>query len=118
MMNHKEMAISVADILNARMAHDIVLFDISEMTIIADCFVICSGRTALQVRALYDDLVQKMAQQGISAVRREGVQDAKWVVVDFGSVVVHIFAQQEREFYSLERLWGNGTNQIPYTSEQ
>lgn len=100
----------VVNILLDKKAVDIAVVDISTMTVIADAFVVCSGRTPLQVRALADELDEKLASAGTKPMRREGFEAARWIVLDLGSVLVHVFHREEREFYNLERLWNNGSN--------
>jgi ribosome-associated protein len=105
----------IVNILLEKKAQDVAVVDISDMTVIADAFVVCSGRTPIQVRALADELEEKLAaDKGEGVLRREGLEAARWIVLDLGSVLVHIFHREEREFYNLERLWNNGKNIIRY----
>lgn len=101
-------------ILLEKKAQDIAVVDIASMTVIADAFVVCSGRTPIQVRALAEELDEKLAAAGIQTLRREGLETARWVVLDLGSVLVHVFHREEREFYNLERLWNSGSNITRY----
>ncbi len=105
----------VVGILLEKKAQDIAVVDISALTVIADAFVVCSGRTPIQVRALADELEEKLRASGLAPLRREGLQAARWVVLDLGHVLVHVFHREEREFYNLERLWNNGDNITHYT---
>lgn len=104
----------VVNILLDKKALDICRVDISQMTIIAEAFVVCSGRTPLQARALADELDEKLAEGGVKPLRREGFENARWIVLDLGSVLVHVFNREEREFYNLERLWNSGSNIVRY----
>ena len=104
----------VVNILLEKKAQDVDMVDISAMTVIADAFVVCSGRTPIQVRALADELQEKLAVAGEPVLRREGLEAARWIVLDLGNVLVHIFHREEREFYDLERLWNNGRNITRY----
>lgn len=104
----------VVSILLEKKAQDIAVVDIASMTVIADAFVVCSGRTPIQVRALADELGEKLRDAGIKPLRQEGMETARWVVLDLGSVLVHVFHREEREFYNLERLWNNGGNITRY----
>ena len=104
----KEIAIDIANILNDKKAVDVIVLDISHLTVITDYFIIASGRSELQVRALYDEVEEKMEEKGLAPSRKEGYQEGRWVVLDYGDVVVHIFHQEERDFYGLERLWADG----------
>lgn len=105
--NSKELALQIAKILDAKKAIDVVVLDISHLTIIADYFVIASGNTEIQVRALCDELLKSMSEQGIEARGQEGYRHGRWVVLDYGDVIVHIFHREDRAFYNLERLWAD-----------
>ncbi|NLG37862.1 MAG: ribosome silencing factor, partial [Clostridiales bacterium] len=94
----------VAERLLEKKAQDIRIVDISGMTIIADAFVIASGRTVVQTRALYDELLEKEGPPR----RAEGYAAGRWIMMDYGDILVHIFHEEEREFYDLERLWDRG----------
>jgi ribosome-associated protein len=104
----------VANILLDKKALDVCRVDISAMTIIAEAFVVCSGRTPIQVRALAYELDEKLEADGLKPLRREGFDSARWIVLDLGSVLVHVFNREEREFYNLERLWNDGGNIVRY----
>lgn len=107
-----ELIEKIALILYEKKAQDIVALDVSGMTVITDGMVIASGRSALQVKTLADEVEDRLSESGISPLRKEGQQEGRWVVLDYGSVLVHIFHTQEREFYQLERLWESGENRI------
>ncbi|MBM7582659.1 ribosome-associated protein [Caldicoprobacter guelmensis] len=105
--NAKELALQIAKILDAKKAMDVVVLEISHLTIIADYFVIASGNTEIQVRALCDEMMKALREQGIEARGQEGYRHGRWVAVDYGDVVVHIFHREDRAFYNLERLWAD-----------
>jgi len=105
--NSKELALQIARILDAKKAIDVVVLDISHLTIIADYFVIASGNTEIQVRALCDELLKSLRQQGVDVRRQEGYRHGRWVVLDYGDVIVHLFHREDRAFYNLERLWAD-----------
>ena len=88
-----------------RKAEDIVMLDISKVSIIADYFVICSGTSDRQVRAVAREIDEKLGQAGVNPINIEGLNEARWVLMDYGSVLVHIFDPATREFYRLEQLW-------------
>ena len=100
----------MAALLDTKNAEDIVLIDVSKATIIADTFIVCSGRAANHVKMLADELEQAMAKEGIHRRRMEGYQEGRWIVLDFGDIIVHIFHREEREFYDIERLWQDEDN--------
>ena len=78
---------------------------VSELTAIADYFVICSGRSDRQVGAVASGIVDTLRDEGVRPLAVEGERAARWVLIDYGSVIVHVFAPEEREYYGLERLW-------------
>ena len=86
-------------------AQDIVAIHVGDRTIIADWFVICSGRATPQVKALCDELEEKAAQAGLTLRRREGYDAGRWIVLDYADILVHIFHPEERRYYNIERLW-------------
>lgn len=86
-------------------AQDITILDLRGKTLIADYFIICSGNSRIHIRAIADGIIEKMKSLGIKGISPEGYEAATWIVLDYGDVVVHIFAQQERELYRLEDLW-------------
>ena len=113
-MTPQETAEHVCEVLADKKANDIVTLDITDMTVIADYFVIASGRSTTQVKALADYVDEKFSGLGIEPLRREGISEGRWVVLDYGSVIVHIFNDETRMFYCLERLWNNGANVKKY----
>jgi ribosome-associated protein len=90
----------------SKKAFDILILDIRALTFIADYFVICSGSNTTQVSAIADNIGHTLAKAGVHYSHREGSTNANWVLMDYGDVVVHIFEEQTRTFYSLEKLWG------------
>ena len=103
------LADAIARFLDEKKGRDIAVIDISGRSIIADYFVIASATSTTQVRALADYVDEKLSKAfGIEPLHRDS--DKKWIAVDYGSVIVHIFYEEMREFYQLERLWSDGTN--------
>ena len=88
-------------------ARDIVEMDMIGLMSTNDYFVICSANTATQVRAIADNIEEKMEEVGISFLHKEGYREGEWVLLDYGDTVAHIFQQEAREYYALERLWGD-----------
>ena len=111
-MTVKELAITISDFLDSKKAENIMVLDVANLTSIADYFVIASARNTVQARTMAEDLDDKLAEQGIEVTRKEGGREARWYVLDYGGVMVHIFHEQEREYYNLDRLWSDGTNLI------
>lgn len=110
----------IATILYEKKAQDIVALDVRELTVITDCMLIASGRSAIQVRTLADEVEERLGEIGIEPLRKEGQQEGRWVVLDYGTVLVHIFHTEEREFYRLDKLWEGENNRIvlPFDAEE
>ncbi|WP_428909194.1 ribosome silencing factor [Niallia sp. Krafla_26] len=99
-----EVAVKAAD---AKRAEDIVALNMKGISLVADYFVICHGNSDKQVQAIAREIKEKVEEQNISLRRMEGFDEARWVLVDIGDVVVHVFHKDERGYYNLERLWGD-----------
>ncbi len=114
----KAQALALCEVLDNKKAFDILAVNVADKTIIADWFVIASGRSTTQVKALCDELEEKAAERGLIARRKEGYQEGRWIVVDFGAILVHLFHPEEREYYKLERLWvDDPQHYIDYSKE-
>ena len=100
-----QQAKAVVDIASDKKASDILLLDIQNVSYIADYFVICTGSNSRQIQAIANAIEEEMGERGVDMIRREGAADSGWVLLDFGSVIVHIFGPREREYYRLEKLW-------------
>jgi ribosome-associated protein len=101
----KEKAFLCARALSDRKASDLVILEVKDLSSFTDYFLICSGNSDRQVQALASHLEEKLGQQGIHPLGSEGKREGRWVLLDYGDVVVHIFYQPVRDFYDLERLW-------------
>lgn len=108
-MTPKEMALMAAKALDSKKGVNIKVMDVMGLTSLADYFVICSGTSNTQINALCDAVEKEINEAGEETLHREGYRGGTWVLLDFGSVVVHVFNNEAREFYSLERLWQGGT---------
>ncbi|MCL1964500.1 MAG: ribosome silencing factor [Firmicutes bacterium] len=111
--NPKELALHIAEILKDKRAEELLVLEIGHLTVIADAMVIGNGRSMVQVKALADAAEEKLKEEGVYPLRREGYAEGRWIVLDYGAVLVHIFHEQEREYYHLERLWMDGSNSVP-----
>ncbi len=87
-------------------AEDVLTLPLDGRTIVADAFVIATGRSKIQTRAIADAVVAKVREAGFSVARTEGYADGGWILIDAGPIVVHVFTPDQRTFYNLERLWG------------
>ncbi|MBM7554697.1 ribosome silencing factor [Thalassobacillus pellis] len=106
-MNSNELVKMIAKACDDKRADDIVVLDMTEVSLIADYFLICEGSNERQVQAIARELKDKAEENGISVSRIEGFEQARWILVDLHDVVCHIFHKDERNYYNLERLWGD-----------
>lgn len=111
----KQKALSVCEVLYNKKAQDIVAIHVADKTIVADWFIICSGRAVQQVKALADEVDAKSAELGLTLRRSEGYGEGKWIVLDFADILVHIFYPEERKYYNMERLWDESDRAIRYS---
>jgi ribosome-associated protein len=94
-------------VAEAKKGEDILVLDMQDVTLVADYFVIVSGHNVIQVESIADAVEEALAEFGAELLHRSGRDRAHWVLLDYGSVVVHVFTDQERAYYNLERLWGD-----------
>ena len=108
-MTAKELAILAAKALDGKKGEEIRVMEVTELTVLADYFVICTGSSNTQINALCDAVEEKLAlEAGEKPLHREGHRGGIWVLLDYGCLVVHVFNSEAREFYGLERLWSDG----------
>ncbi|MFN8619211.1 MAG: ribosome silencing factor [Chloroflexota bacterium] len=103
------MARRIVELAEDRKASDILLLDVRALTAVTDYFVICSGQSERQLGAIADAIAEGLKEEGVLPLGREGGANAHWVLLDFGSAIVHVMATPEREYYQLEKLWADGT---------
>ncbi|MGH3355107.1 MAG: ribosome silencing factor [Nocardioidaceae bacterium] len=96
---------AAAQAASDKLASDIVAFDVSEQLVITDAFLVCSAPNDRQVKAIVDEVEERLRRIGAKPARREGERDGRWVLIDYSDVVVHVQHEDERSFYALERLW-------------
>jgi ribosome-associated protein len=101
----REIAVTAARAAAAKQAVDVTILDVHGLIVITDYFVIASGETDRQVKTIVEEVERAVRDLGEKPVRREGDASSRWVLLDYIDVVVHVFAQEEREYYDLERLW-------------
>ena len=102
----KEMARIIRDALEEKKGEDVRILDISEVSVLADYFIIANGTSSTHVRALADEIDEEMAKLGATPDHIEG-RATGWILLDYGCVLVHVFDPQSREYYNLDRLWGD-----------
>jgi ribosome-associated protein len=100
-----ELVATAARAASDKLGSQIVAFDVSDQLAITDAFLIASGSNDRQVKAIVDEVEEKLREVGAKPLRREGERDGRWVLLDYGDIVVHIQHEEERQFYALERLW-------------
>ena len=111
-MEQEMLVKTIAKVLDDKKAIDIRALRVGHLTVITDYMLIASGRNILQTKALAEDVEDKMAELGVPLRSREGNQEGRWIVLDYGTVLVHIFHPEAREYYHLEKLWSDGSNEV------
>ena len=107
MLTPAEIAGIAARALEDKKARDVKILKTAEQTVIADYFVICNGTSSTHIKALVDEVDRKLSEAGEPPIRRARLRSDIWVLMDFGSVIVHVFTDEARKFYNLERLWSD-----------
>ncbi|MFQ6111072.1 MAG: ribosome silencing factor [Nitrospinota bacterium] len=90
----------------AKKAQELLALDLKNLSSVTDCFIICHGTSGRQVRAIADVISETLAEKGIAPLSIEGYKEGRWILMDYGEMVVHIFTEEVRRFYDLEHLWG------------
>lgn len=109
-MDSKTLTKEICNVLVAKKAQDIVKIDVEKKSSLTDYFIIASGRSTTQVKALCEHVEEALSKQGVDVKRREGESEGRWAVLDYGDCIVHIFDDENRLFYHLEKLWEDGDN--------
>ena len=104
-MNDKDLALTIADLALEKQAHDLEIIDVSQLVDYADYVMVCGGRSERQVRAIAESIQGGLKQMDVSPLGVEGLTRAQWVLMDYGSVVVHVFLEAARSYYDIEGLW-------------
>lgn len=117
-LNIKDIALIAADAADDKKAEDIDVLNVQGLTVIADYFVLCSGNSDQQVRAIARAVDEKLSEKGIEPKKMAGMDDARWVLIDYADVIVHIFQKREREYYDLERLWSDAEKILRQSDEK
>lgn len=106
-VDSRKAAFEAANAAETKKAHDTVVLDVGKVTLLADYFVITGGDTAAQVKAIVEAVDEHLTKLGYRAQSIEGKQDARWVLLDYGDVIVHVLQERERNFYKLEQFWNH-----------
>jgi ribosome-associated protein len=107
MLTSKEIVTIAVKALSDKKARDVKVLKTEEQTVLADYFVICNGISSTHIKALVDEVDRQLSEAGEPPIRREGLRSDIWVLMDFGCVIVHVFTDEARKFYNLERLWSD-----------
>lgn len=108
MEQSRKMTKIVCAAMEDKKGEDIRVIDISQISVLADYFIIANGNNESQVRALVDNVEEELAKEGYTVKQREGYGSGSWVLLDFGDIIVHVFDKENRLFYDLERIWSDG----------
>ncbi|WP_440895907.1 ribosome silencing factor [Amphibacillus sp. Q70] len=106
-MNNEQLIKQVVKAADDKRAEDILTLNMKDVSIIADYFVICEGTNERQVQAIARGIKEDVEKNGVTVNRIEGFEQARWVLIDLGNIVCHVFHREERSYYNLERLWGD-----------
>jgi ribosome-associated protein len=108
----RALADRIAGILEDKKARDVAILDIKDLTVMAEYFVVCTGTSNTHIRTLSEEVEAKLEAEGLSKLRKEGYDSLRWVLLDYGDVVVHVFHEEDRAFYNLERLWADYSSAV------
>ena len=109
----EELAHAIFDVLDAKKAQELKVLRVHDQTVITDYFVICTGNSSTQVKSLAGEVEYKLGLRGVDPLHFEGRDNNGWIVLDYSSVIVHIFSRENRDFYQLEKLYGDA-EEIPF----
>ena len=112
----EEIARAIAEVMDDMKAHDIKILRVSEKTAMTDYFVTCSGTSNTQIRAISGEIEYKLGERGLTPLHIEGYETGTWIAMDYAHVMVHIFNREQRDFYKLEKLWGDAC-EVPLNTE-
>lgn len=115
-MDSFEKALFCAKTADDNKAQDITILELKGETALSDYFIICSGTSDRHAKSMAEDIELRLKEKEIRPLGKEGLQEAKWILLDYDDVIIHIFQKEERAFYDLERLW-EGCPQIPFPTE-
>jgi ribosome-associated protein len=113
----EELANAIYDILDDRKANDVKVLHVEKKTVIADYFVLCTGNSSTQVKALADEVEYKTTLRGKAPTNVEGKDNTAWIILDYDNVIVHVFSREAREYYNLDKLY-SGTVEVKHTDAE
>jgi len=112
MTDSMQLAQAIAAAASEKKARDIVILNMIGISMVTDQFIICSANTKTQVKAIADNIEEKLAEKGINLLRKEGYREGRWILLDYDTCVAHVFIEEDRRFYNLEQLWGDAPKQV------
>ena len=107
-LNSRQLAFLIQDACEGKKGIDPLVIDVRKLTDIADYFVLVHGTSDRHVRTIADGIIESLEKSRVKPIHQEGMKEAKWILVDYGTIMVHVFYYETRNFYNLERLWGDG----------
>ena len=117
-MNKEELIQAIAQAAFEEKADEALVMDIADLTIIAENFVLINGRNINHNRSIADAIIEKLADAGEAVLHNDGYEAGGWIVLDYGLVIVHIFRQEERDYFKLEKLWGDAPQRVIKADEE
>lgn len=110
-METRELAMKIAALASDKKANDILLLNMEELSPVTDYYVIGSASNSMSVKTICDNIEDKLAEEGVFPLHKEGYAEGRWILLDYGDVVAHIFLEEERDFYNLEQLWADAPSE-------
>lgn len=105
--NARELADAIAEVLDSKKGHDIKVLHVEDKTVIAEYFVLCTGNSSTQIKALIGEVEYRIGQRGLDPYGCEGRDNNSWMILDYSNVIVHVFSREAREFYNLDKLYAD-----------
>ena len=116
-MNKEEMIQTISEAAFEEKADEVLVMEVADLTILAEDFVLITGKNVNHNRSLADAIIEKLAEHGENLLHNDGYDEGRWIVLDYGNVIVHLFRKEERDYYKLEQLWGDAPQKILQASE-
>lgn len=107
------LAEAIITVLDEKKGHELKKLHVEDKTVLADYFILCTGNSNTQVKALADEVEYKIGLRGLDPLHVEGRDNGSWVLIDYGSVIVHVFSREARDFYNLDKLWSDAVPAVP-----
>lgn len=117
-MTSKELAIKIAKYADDKKANDVLILNVEGLSPVTDYFVIASAGNNILTRSIVDNIEDELAKEGVTPLHKEGYADGRWVLLDYGDAVAHIFLEEERDFYNLEQLWADAPSEAYTAAEE